>query len=118
MSILLLLAPIWRWLAGAALILAVALGLYAYGHHKGAASNEARWQAAMAAEKTRQAAVRAKALDEAVARELKRAAENEALEAQVQSYEKYLATRPAVPGCTLDRDSVDRLRKLQGPGSP
>lgn len=118
MNILLLLAPLWRWLAGAALVLAVALGIYAYGHHNGAAGTEAKWQAAMVAEQTRQAAVRAKALDEAVARELKRAAENEALEKQVQDYERYLATRPSVPGCTLDRDTVDRLRKLQGDNAP
>lgn len=118
MSLLLLLAPVWRWLAGAALILAVVLGLYAYGHHKGAASNEARWQAAMAAETTRQAAVRAKALDEAVARELKRAAENEALQQKADSYEEALARRPAADGCRLTERDIIELRKLQGPGSP
>lgn len=118
MSLLLLLAPVWRWLAGGVLILAVVLGIFAFGHHKGAASTEAKWQAAMAAEQTRQAAVRAKALDEAVARELKRAAENEQLEQKVLDYEAYLAKRPAAAGCVLDRDDVDRLRKLQGAGSP
>lgn len=87
-------------------------------YQSGEASSERKWQAAMVAEQTRQAAVRAKALDEAVARELKRAAENEALEKQVQDYERYLATRPSVPGCILGRDDVDRLRKLQGGIAP
>lgn len=124
MSILLLLTPVWRWLGGAALILLLVLGIYAYGHHKGAVSNEAEWQAAMAAEKTRQAAVRAKALDEAVARELARAAENEALEAQVNQYEADLAkslSKAPAGSCDyrLRGPDVERLRlfQRQGPNS-
>jgi hypothetical protein len=105
------------WLVTVALVYA---GWFYSGalYQAGEAASDTRWQAAMVAEQTRQAAVRAKALDEAVARELARAAENEALEKQVQDYERYLATRPAVPGCVLGRDDVERLRKLQGIGAP
>ncbi|WP_336800303.1 hypothetical protein [Kaistia sp. MMO-174] len=122
MSILLLLTPVWRRLGGAALVLILALGIFAYGHHKGAASNDAKWQAAMAAEQTRQAAVRAKALDEAVARELARAAENEALEAQVNQYEADLAkslSKAPAGSCDyrLRGADVERLRMFQRPGS-
>ncbi|SHF06357.1 hypothetical protein SAMN02745157_1550 [Kaistia soli DSM 19436] len=109
-----LLSPLGRWIVGVALVLAALAGLYGLGHRNGAAAADARWDAAMAAEQTRQASARAKALDAAVARELTRAAENEALEQQVDDYEKELATRPADARCVLDRDDVDRLRKLQG----
>lgn len=118
MSILLLLTPVWRWLGGAAFILLLVLGIYAYGHHKGAVGNEAKWQAAMAAEQTRQAAVRAKALDEAVARELARAAENEALQEKADSYEEALARRPVADGCRLTKRDTLELRKLQGRAAP
>lgn len=116
--IALLLSPLGRWLGVFLATILVAYGLIALGHHRGYGAAEAKYLAAAAAEETRQAAVRAKALDEAVARELARAAENEQLEQKVSDYEAYLAKRPAVPGCVLDRDDVDRLRKLQGPGSP
>jgi hypothetical protein len=113
-----LLSPLGRWVGGALFALAFLAGTYALGNRHGTQRNEAKWQAASAAEITRQANVRAKALDEAVARELARAAENEQLEQKVLDYEAYLAKRPAPAGCILDRDTVDRLRKLQPPGSP
>lgn len=90
-------------------------------YQAGEAARDAKWQAAMAAEQTRQAAVRAKALDEAVARELARAAENEALEAQVTQYEADLAkslSKAPAGSCDyrLRGADVERLRMLQRPG--
>jgi len=105
-----------RWAVGILIVLAVLGGTYALGHRHGTQRNEGRWQVAMAAEQTRQAAARAKALDQAVARELTRAAENEALEKQVTSYEEALARRP-VAGCVLSPADIGELRQLQG-GSP
>jgi hypothetical protein len=116
--IALLLSPIGRWVGAFLLTLVTAYGLIALGHYRGSAASEAKWQARMATEQARQAAVHAKALDESVARELARAAENEQLEQKVLDYEAYLAKRPAAAGCVLDSGDVDRLRKLQGPGSP
>ena len=106
-----------RWAVGILIVLAVLASTYALGHRHGTQRNEAKWQIAMAAEQTRQAAVRAKALDEAVARELARAAQNEQLEQKVDSYEQALARKP--DGCFLLRaDDVGELRKLQPNGSP
>lgn len=115
--IAILLSPVGRWVSVFLLTLLVAYGLIALGHSRGSALTEAKWQTAMAAEQTRQAAVRAKALDEAVARELARAAENDQLEQKVESYEKALARKP--DGCfRLRADDVGELRKLQGRAAP
>lgn len=112
-----LLSPLGRWIGAALFVLAFLVGTYALGSRHGTQRNEAKWQRASAAEITRQAAVRAKALDEAVARELARAAENEQLEQKVDSYEQALARKP--DGCfRLRADDVGELRKLQPPGPP
>jgi hypothetical protein len=126
MPFLMLLAPFWRWIGGAAFILMLIAGIYAYGHHKGAASKEAEWQTKMAAEITRQAAVRAKALDNAVAREIARNTENASLEKQVQDYEQQIQVAKAAPakpgacppGLSLSPADVGELRRLQGSRSP
>ena len=112
-----LLSPFGRWVGGALFVLAFLVGFYAYGYRHGRQASDQRWQAAMAAEQTRQAAVRAKALDEAVARELARAAENEQLEQKVSRYEEALARKP--DGCfRLRANDVGELRKLQGSAAP
>ncbi|WP_224580103.1 hypothetical protein [Mesorhizobium sp. BR1-1-16] len=107
-------SPLGRWLIVAVLVIGALGGLYGLGHRNGAAAADTRWQAAMAAEQTRQAAVRAKALDAAVSRELARAKDNAALQDQIDAYENELAARPADPRCVLSDHDVDRLRKLQG----
>ncbi|HEV7285966.1 MAG TPA: hypothetical protein VGN75_14015 [Kaistia sp.] len=105
------------WLVTVALVYA---GWFYSGalYQAGETASDTRWQAAMAAEQTRQAAARAKALDEAVARELARAAENEALQEKADSYEEALARRPAADGCRLTGRDVGELRKLQGRAAP
>ncbi|WP_336801579.1 DUF2514 family protein [Kaistia sp. MMO-174] len=117
-----LLSPIGRWVGGALFVLAFLAGFYAYGYRHGRQASDQKWQAAMAAEQTRQAAVRAKALDEAVARELARAAENEQLEAQVNQYEADLAkslSKAPAGSCDyrLRGADVERLHMFQRPGS-
>lgn len=116
-----LLSPLGRWIGGALFVLAFLAGFYALGNRHGTERNEAKWQRASAAEITRQAAVRAKALDEAVARELARAAENEALEAQVNQYEADLAkslSKAPAGSCDyrLRGPDVERLRMFQRQG--
>lgn len=107
-----LLSPLGRWIGGALFVLAFLAGTYALGNRHGTQRNEAKWQAAMTKEITRQAAVRAKALDEAVSRELKRAVENEALEQKLAGYEAAIIPRA---GCILRKEDVDSLRGLQPP---
>lgn len=109
-----LLSPIGRWAVAALIVLGLLGGTYAIGRRHGAAAASAKWQVAMAAEQTRQAAVRAKALDAAVSRELARAAEAKSLQSQVESYETQLASRPADSRCTLSSADAASLRKLQG----
>ena len=109
-----LLSPAGRWIGGFLILAAVLAGLYGLGRHDGAAAADGRWQLAMAAEETRQAAIRAKALDAAAARELQRARDNADLQSQVDDYERDLAARPAAARCVLGADDVARLRKLQG----
>lgn len=86
-------------------------------YQAGEASANAIRDRAEAKEITRQANVRAKALDEAVARELARAAENEQLEQKVSRYEEALARRPD-DRFRLGPNDVGELRQLQPPGSP
>jgi hypothetical protein len=133
MGALILLTPVWRWVAGFGLAVAIIAGAYGLGHHKGAVAEAAKWQAREAAEVTRQAAARAKALDEAVARELVRTKENQILQQEVSDYEQKLAAEPvdppqpspvagalAVPAAChrLSADDVRELRQLQGRGGP
>lgn len=126
MILLTLLAPFWRWIAGVGLILAILTGTFAYGHHKGSAAKEAEWQAKTAAEVTRQAAVRAKALDASVSRELETNKQNAALSQEVASYEQKIEAANAAPakpgacpsGLRLSPADVGVLRRLQGRNTP
>jgi hypothetical protein len=107
-----------RWLVGAGLVLGIALASFGWGHSRGSASNEAKWQTRSAKDRTEAAAMRAKALDNVVARELARTAQNEDLEQRIVDYEATLAM-PSTPAPAGDPDyrlrpaDVERLRLLQ-----
>lgn len=91
------LTPLARWLFGALSVLAVLGGLYAKGRHDGREACESRAAAAAAVEQLRQDAARAKALDNAVARELAARAAANALNDKVDAYERELAIRATEP---------------------
>jgi len=118
----LLLTPLARWIFGALAVLAVLGGIYAKGRHDGRAACESRVAAAVAAEQLRQNAVRAKALDNAVTRELAARADANEAEQKVAAYEATLVNpQPAVadangncpPRFILGADDVRALGVLQ-----
>lgn len=107
-----------RWLIGAGLVLGIAVASFGWGHSRGAAGNEAKWQTRSAKDRTEAAALRAKALDNVVARELARTAQNDELEQRIIDYEATLAV-PSAPAPAREPDyrlrpaDVERLRLLQ-----
>lgn len=117
--IALLLTPLARYAFITLAIMAVAGGLYAKGRHDGRMACESRVAAAIAAEQLRQAAVRAKALDNAAERELAARADANLAEQKVADYEAELARQPApepgtcAPDYRLRGGDVERLRSLQ-----
>lgn len=107
-----------RWLVGAGLVLGIAVASFGWGHSLGSASNEAEWQTRSAKDRADAAAQRAKALDNVVARELARTAQNEDLEQRIIDYEATLAvpvapTPAGEPDYRLRAADVERLRLLQ-----
>lgn len=90
-------------------------------YHQGVRDADARVAAAVAAEQTRQSAVRAKALDNAATRELAARADANALSDKVEAYERELAAQAATPvpagSCAPDYRlrpaDAQRLRGLQ-----
>lgn len=105
-----------RWLFGLGVLLAIVASSFVYGHRVGAAGANARWQRDAAKQATEQAYARAKALDNAVERELARAADNEALEKKVSDYEAELARQPAPAAgfdCRLRPADLERLHLYQ-----
>lgn len=109
----LLTSTIGRWIGGVLFVVAFAIGLYAWGHHNGAASNEAKWQAKVVAERARQDAANAaaKAEQDRVVAALN--TKIQSLQDQVDANDADAAKDPRAQSPSLSVDGVRRLNRIR-----